>query len=169
MTDNLITQVVSFVGTSNSGKTTLLEKVIKELKHKAYRVGIIKHTYQDCEIDQPGKDTWRYARAGSDLVALSSPAQAAIIEYIDPESGLAGIVSLLIDKVDIILTEGYKDLATAKVLVKDKDSHQVPCFNGELLATLSPSQTPDGILKFEHEDVVRIVDLLTARLVASRA
>ncbi|MDZ4230336.1 MAG: molybdopterin-guanine dinucleotide biosynthesis protein B, partial [Dehalococcoidales bacterium] len=77
-----MTKVVSFVGYSNSGKTTLLEKVINELKGRGYRVGVIKHTSKACEIDIPGKDTWRYAQAGSNIVVLSSQTQMAVLEKI---------------------------------------------------------------------------------------
>ncbi|OGO19675.1 MAG: molybdopterin-guanine dinucleotide biosynthesis protein B, partial [Chloroflexi bacterium RBG_16_50_9] len=65
--------VVAFAGKSGVGKTTLLEKVVRELKIRGLRVAVIKHSHHDIEIDQPGKDSWRFARAGSDVVAISSP------------------------------------------------------------------------------------------------
>jgi molybdopterin-guanine dinucleotide biosynthesis protein B len=169
MSDDGITRVVSFVGTSNSGKTTLLEKVIKELKCRGYRVGVIKHTYHSGEIDRPGKDTWRFAQAGSDIVALSSPSQLAIIENLDRERGLHEIVCLLESKVDIILTEGYKELATAKVLVRSNEDERGPAFSGEILATITPCVASHGAMVFAREDVARIVDLLIERLAVRRA
>ena len=169
MSNDAIIKVVSVIGNSDSGKTTLLEKVIAELKHRGYRVGVIKHTYRDCEIDQPGKDTWRYTQAGSNIVALSSPAQLAIIEHLDRESGLADIVGLLEGKVDIILTEGYKDSATAKVLVRGNEGQAVPSFTGESLAIVSPSVAPNGVMHFAHEDVARIVDLMIEYLATGHA
>ncbi len=56
--------IVSFVGKSNSDKTTLLEKVVRELKLRGYRVAVIKHTHHELDIDQSGKDSWRLAQAG---------------------------------------------------------------------------------------------------------
>ncbi len=73
--NEVITPIVSFVGNSNSGKTTLLEMVVIELKLKEYRVVVIKHSPHGFDIDQPGKDTWRLTQAGSDIVVVSSPCQ----------------------------------------------------------------------------------------------
>ena len=65
--------VVSFVGKPDSGKTTLLEKLIPELNRRGYRVGTIKHHVHQFEMDKPGKDTFRHKQAGARVVALSSP------------------------------------------------------------------------------------------------
>ena len=62
----LLIPIVSFVGKSNVGKTTLLEKVVAELKRRGYRVATLKHDTHGFDIDKPGKDTWRMAQAGSD-------------------------------------------------------------------------------------------------------
>lgn len=56
--------IVSFVGKSNSGKTTLIERLIPQLIALGLRVGAIKHDAHDFEIDYPGKDSWRHGRAG---------------------------------------------------------------------------------------------------------
>jgi len=64
--------IVSFVGNSGAGKTTLLEKVVRELKGRGYKVAVIKHSHHDFQIDQEGKDSWRFAQAGSDCVVISS-------------------------------------------------------------------------------------------------
>ena len=60
--------VISFIGRSGVGKTTYLEKLITELKSRNYRVGVIKHDIHGFEMDRPGKDTWRHAQAGADVV-----------------------------------------------------------------------------------------------------
>ena len=65
--------IVSFVGRSNSGKTTLLERLIPLLQQRGYRVGVIKHTLrQNIETDIPGTDTRRMWDAGADHVAFVS-------------------------------------------------------------------------------------------------
>jgi len=55
-------------GKSNSGKTTLLVKIIREAKRRGWRVAILKHDVHGFEMDKPGKDTWRHAQAGADIV-----------------------------------------------------------------------------------------------------
>lgn len=157
--------IVSFVGTSNSGKTTLLEKVVRELKSHGYRVGVIKHTHHDFSIDQPGKDTWRFAQAGCDVVAISSPNKTAFIEQVDTELTLAQIEAFFAGKVDIVLTEGYKNDNAAKILVMGNG--QVPeqiCREEDILATVSAQWSPLGIPKFDYGDVIGIVNILIERV-----
>ena len=55
--------IISVVGKSNVGKTTLLEKLLPEIKKRGYRVATIKHDVHGFSIDQPGKDTWKHAQA----------------------------------------------------------------------------------------------------------
>jgi molybdopterin-guanine dinucleotide biosynthesis protein MobB len=71
--------IVSIVGRTNSGKTTLIEKLIPELKKRGYKVGVIKHTKHQFEIDHPGKDTWRMTKAGADTVVIVSDKKLAMI------------------------------------------------------------------------------------------
>ena len=99
--------VVSVVGKSGVGKTTALEKVIAELKSRGYRVGTVKHDTHGFDVDKPGKDSWRHARAGSDIVVISGPRKMALIQQLSREMPLDKIVSLM-GEVDLVLTEGYK-------------------------------------------------------------
>ncbi|MCR4431857.1 MAG: molybdopterin-guanine dinucleotide biosynthesis protein B [Tepidanaerobacteraceae bacterium] len=107
--------VISFVAKSGTGKTTLLEKVIKELKGRGLKIAVIKHA-QDFEIDQPGKDSWRHAKAGADIVAISSSNKFALIEKRRYELALHEIICR-ISGVDLILTEGYKKENNPKIEV----------------------------------------------------
>jgi len=76
--------IISIVGKSKSGKTTLLEKIIPELKKRNYRVATIKHhAHRGLEIDQPGKDTWRHAQAGSDHIVIVAPDKVASIRKVE--------------------------------------------------------------------------------------
>ena len=61
--------IISIVGKSESGKTTLLESLIIELKQRGYKVAIIKHAGEDFELDKQSKDSWRLSQAGSEVVA----------------------------------------------------------------------------------------------------
>ena len=64
--------VISIVGKSKSGKTTLIEKLIPELKKRGYKIGIIKHAFHELEFDKKGKDSWRHKAAGAETVMVSS-------------------------------------------------------------------------------------------------
>lgn len=97
--------VYSFIAFSGTGKTTLLEKLIPELKARGLRVAVLKHDAHDFEIDHEGKDSWRMTQAGADVTVITSDKKAAIMENrpISAETLMEKITD-----VDIILTEGYK-------------------------------------------------------------
>ena len=157
--------IVSFVGRSKSGKTTLLETVIGKLKAMDYRVGVIKHTPHGFDIDHNGKDTWRFSKAGANVVAAVSSNRIAVIEEVQEEPDLDRVRALFEGKVDIILTEGYKTSNTDKILVARNGSEleQVKC-NGEILATVSSRLSSDGIPVFRPEDIRDVINLLVQQL-----
>lgn len=129
--------VISIVAKSGTGKTTLMEKIIKELKLKNYKLAVIKHDAHSFEIDKPGKDTWRHAQAGADIVAISSPEKVALIEKRDSELTLDEVISR-ITGVDIILTEGYKSGNKPKIEVFRSTAHStLLCEEKELIALAS--------------------------------
>lgn len=157
--------VVSFVGRSESGKTTLLERVVSGLRSKGCRVAVIKHSPHGFDIDQPGKDTWRLANAGSDVVAISSPDKMAFIEHVDKELTLSQIEEHFRGQVDIILTEGYKNGNAPKILVLgDEQTIEQVYRDKEILAVIPAHMSSLGVPQFDDEDVARVVNLLIERI-----
>jgi molybdopterin-guanine dinucleotide biosynthesis adapter protein len=100
--------IVSIVGKSNSGKTTLLEKIISELVHRGYRIATIKHNKHGFNMDHEGKDSYRHKQAGAQTTVVSSPRQLALISDVDHDYSFAEIRDKFITDADIILTEGFK-------------------------------------------------------------
>ncbi len=162
--DGYVIPVVSFIGLSNSGKTTLLEKVIKELKIRGYRVAVVKHCPHGFDIDHPGKDSWRLAQAGSDVVAVSSPNKTAFVERLDTELTLAQIRTIFEAKADIVLAEGYKKDNADKILVLTTEQDREQLCLEEPLATIPARFSSLGHPQFDCDDVFHIVDLLTAQI-----
>lgn len=97
--------VFTLAAYSGTGKTTFLEALIPVLKHAGLRVAVVKHDGHDFEIDQRGKDTWRFAQAGADAVTILSASHYARMEY-RPVSLEAALME--IRNVDLILLEGFK-------------------------------------------------------------
>ncbi len=157
--------ILSVVGRSDSGKTTLLEKLIPELKRRGYRVATVKHhVHPGFEIDQPGKDTWRHAQAGSDHVIIAAPDKVASIRRVDREPTLDEIAAGITD-VDIILTEGYKRAGKPKVEVVRSDRSREPiCTPDELLGLATDTQLDLDVPQFGLDDVAGLVDLIEQRL-----
>lgn len=146
--------VISFVaGRSGSGKTTLLEKLIKRLKADGIRIASIKHDAHQFDIDKQGKDTWRFAQAGADIVAISSPQKVAIIEKVDQEKTLDEICAKISD-VDLILTEGFKLGSKPKIEVHRSEIHgELVCNQSELLAIASDVEWHVGVPCFHINDI----------------
>ena len=100
--------IISIVGKSNSGKTTLLEKLIAELTGRGRRVATIKHNRHGFNIDHEGKDSYRHKKAGAKITVVSSPHQLALVSDVDHDHSFDEIRDRFISGVDMILTEGFK-------------------------------------------------------------
>jgi len=153
--------ILSIVGKSGSGKTTLIEKLVPELKKRGYRVATIKHhSHPGFEIDQPGKDTWRFARADSDWVILAAPDKIAVVQKTDRELSLDEIASRVSD-VDIIITEGFKRAGkTAIEIVRQETGPELLCSRPQLVAVVSDILLDVQVPRFALEDISRIVDFV---------
>ena len=110
-------QAVSFVAKSGTGKTTLLEKVISELKGRGYRVGVIKHDAHRFDIDHPGKDSHRLTAAGADTMLISSPEKLAVVKKHAASPPIEELIATYFGDVDIVLTEGFKKSGLPKIEV----------------------------------------------------
>lgn len=117
-------KVWQLVGYSNSGKTTLLTRLIPLLEQAGVRVGVIKHDGgHDFEWDQPGKDTWRYREAGASLVAITSKTKTAIIEQ--RPSSLTSLVERMTQAgAELVLVEGFKREDFPKLVLLRKPEDQ---------------------------------------------
>lgn len=157
--------IVCIVGRSKSGKTTLLEKLIRELKQRGYRVGTVKHhSHPGIEIDQPGKDTWRHAQAGSDHVVIAAPDRVASIRRVDREPTLEEIAATIHD-VDLILAEGYKRTGQVKIeVVRAARSREPLCTPDELLALVTDVDIPYDVPQFGLDDARGLADLVETLL-----
>jgi molybdopterin-guanine dinucleotide biosynthesis protein B len=153
--------VISIVGRSKVGKTTLLEKLIAELKRRGHRVATIKHyPHLGAEVDRPGKDTWRHARAGSDHVVLVAPDKVATIRRVEREPTLEDVAAAIRD-VDVILTEGYKRAAKVRVEVVRAARSGEPLFaSDELLALATDVAIPYDVPQFGLDDAAGLADLI---------
>ena len=160
--------VISIVGYSKVGKTVLLEKVVRELKKRGYRVATVKHTAHGFEIDTPGKDSWRYAQAGSDIVMLTSSERLVFIERLDRDLSLNEVVARIPQgRVDIVLTEGYKQEDGPKIgVIRDVFSgEELLSRVGGLIAIVSERSLGDKykVPQYGSEDISSLVDLIEAR------
>ncbi|MFZ3060787.1 MAG: molybdopterin-guanine dinucleotide biosynthesis protein B [Candidatus Methanoperedens sp.] len=114
--------VICIAGKSKSEKTKLMEDLIKELKNRSLRVGAIKyHKHGDFEMDIEGKDSWKYAKAGADTVAISSSVKFALIKKVGKGMGIDEICDNYFPDVDIVLADGFTLSDKPRIIVADSD------------------------------------------------
>ncbi|MFY0543629.1 molybdopterin-guanine dinucleotide biosynthesis protein B [Brevibacillus sp. H7] len=155
-------RVVQFVGYSNSGKTTLLAKLIPGLEREGIRVGVIKHDGgHDFEWDQPGKDTYRFREAGASIVAIQSATKTAMVEQrpvplqqLVKRMGEAGA--------DLVLVEGFKREGYPKlVMLRDPSDAELLDTLSDVVAVISREQFVHPVLPvFLADQVEEIVQFL---------
>lgn len=124
-------KAVSFVAKSGTGKTTLLEKVIAELKGRGYRVGAIKHDAHSFDIDHPGKDSHRLTAAGADTMLITSPAKLALIRQHAAAPPIEELLETYFTDVDIVVTEGFKLSGLPKIELHRKERSATLLCRGE--------------------------------------
>ena len=104
--------IVAVVGSSETGKTTALEALLKGLTAKGYKIASAKRIPEpEFTIDTKGKDTWRHAKAGASTILSVAPNELTTIKKVDTtKCSLEQIVAEFPDETDIIILEGFKSL-----------------------------------------------------------
>ena len=152
--------IVSIIGKSKSGKTTLIEKLIRELKSRGYRVATIKHAPQGMSFDELGKDSWCHIQAGSEATAVSSPDKIVLIKPVAHDITLNEIARFIGEDYDIILTEGFKQGSAPKIEVHRRQVG--PPLSGikKLIAIATDETLETKTRQFSLEDIKGLADFL---------
>jgi molybdopterin-guanine dinucleotide biosynthesis protein MobB len=161
--------IVSIVGKSNSGKTTLIEKLIAELTSRGWRVATIKHNRHGFEIDHEGKDSWRHKQAGAVVTVIASPGRVAMIEDTQKDYEIDEIRDRYIRQADIILVEGYKVNPHPKIeVVRTELRQERLCGPGDHLIALAGDRPVAGDVPwFDRDDVRGLADLIMERFLGN--
>jgi molybdopterin-guanine dinucleotide biosynthesis adapter protein len=155
--------IISVVGKSDCGKTTLIERLIPELKRRGYRIGTIKHTSHGFDIDRQGKDSWRHRQAGADAVMVTSAESLSLVKRLQSQA-LDDLLPYFAD-VDLVITEGYKHADKPKIEVYRAESNQSPLDiqNGSRIAMVSDAPVTVAAPVYRFDQVKALADLIEAR------
>ena len=163
--------VVSIVGKSDSGKTTFLEKLVRVLTARGWRVGTVKHHVHGFDIDVPGKDSWRHAHAGAIATMVVSPAQFALMRDVEREYTLEELAEKAAEAgADILLTEGFKRVARVRVEISRAErSTELISSPDELVALVTDVEHDVGeVPVFDLDDAEGVADLIEDRFLGGR-
>ena len=161
--------IVSIVGRSKSGKTTLIERLITELISRGYRVATVKHTPEDVSLDEQGKDSWGHMQAGSSATIIASPVQLALIKPLSPETTLEEIVSLFGEDYDIILAEGFKQDTAPKIEVYRREAGTRLEGAEGIIAVATDEPLKGATAQYSLDDIKGLTDLIENNYITSHA
>jgi molybdopterin-guanine dinucleotide biosynthesis protein MobB len=160
--DSRTPPVVSVVARSGTGKTTLLESLLPALKALDVRVAVVKHHHHTSSFDTPGKDTFRLAEAGADLVVGVSPVQVATFSRESRSENLDEVIAEFCGGYDLVLTEGYKRGDYLKIEVhRTERSAELLCEYDELLALVTDGLWDTDVPQFGLNDAEGLAELLS--------
>jgi len=157
-------KLVGFIGWSDSGKTTVIEGLVKELRGRGYRVAVLKHCPHGFDWDKKGTDSARIWAAGAQGVALVGPDQVAFLERV-AEVNLKQIAELYFPDYDFVLIEGGKEAVGFKKIMVTKEElpQDLPVSSGELLAVISNEPLHIDKPVFRFNQLIELADFLSQR------
>ena len=101
--------IILITGKNNSGKTTLIEKILPILLKKGLKVSTIKHTHHHFEIDQKGKDSYRHKKAGALATVIIGRKKIALQYDTEKNWPIEKIISTYLWESSLVLVEGFKN------------------------------------------------------------
>ncbi|NJD08698.1 MAG: molybdopterin-guanine dinucleotide biosynthesis protein B [Methylococcaceae bacterium] len=159
--------VVGLAAPSGTGKTTLLLRLLPLLKNRGLRVGLIKKTHHDIELDRPGKDSYELRRAGAGPVVLSGPHRRIMVtDFGEPRDGDLADDLACFDRrvVDLVLVEGYRSAPIPKLELHRPSQGRPPLFPSDphivAVITDDPGMATGALPRLDLNRPDAIVDYL---------
>ncbi len=158
-------KIFGVIGWKNSGKTTLMARLLEEFSGRGYVVSAIKHAHHSFDIDHPGRDSYKFREAGARQVALVSPKRWALMHELRDEEK-PGFEEILthIGPCDLVLVEGYKGAPFPKIEARSSRSLTQEALSDDdpqILAIASDGEIDTGTLpSFDVNDIAGIADFI---------
>ncbi len=158
-------ETLGIVGWKNSGKTTLITKLIPELASRGIAVSTIKHVHHSIDLDQPGKDTFKHREAGAVDVIMYSDARWALLherrEEMNSPVELADLLRRM-SPVDLVLVEGFTNVAMKRIEIRwgDESSRIDPLNAAEALAVVTDGSPDPRLPTFRRDEINGLADFI---------
>ena len=170
----LKTPIIDVIGYKDSGKTSIVEKIVRRTTDQGYRVCVIKHVHDPSfSFDTPGKDSWRVAQAGAKTVILVSGTRRVIMENAEFKREDLDRLLAFGENLDLIIVEGFKSTKPTNLdmhyilAVRNEDditalskgrSNIILVNNPVALKSESTQGFPSGNLILEDEAAMSFID-----------
>ena len=161
------TKLVAIVGKSNSGKTTLITRLLPLFTQSGLNVGTIKHTHHQVELDRKGKDSWKHREAGSSRVLLLTDANLALFSKMDSMPKLKELAGTYFSDLDIVVSEGFKNEDCLKLEIYRMSNGKTPLYQDpdyQIHALISDSVPDVSIPTFGLDDIQEIFTWICEKL-----
>jgi molybdopterin-guanine dinucleotide biosynthesis protein B len=162
--------IICFVGKSNSGKTTFIERVIPELVRAGYKIATVKHAGHGFDLDTEGKDSWRHKQAGASSVVILSKGSMAMFADVSDQLKVDDIRDRFLDaSYDLIIAEGWKHEGYPKIVIIREQVGEIPISPEGLLAVVSDKPIDLKVPRFDLDDVQAVAALIMKHFPLRRA
>ncbi len=155
-------KILFVVGRKKAGKTTLIEKLLSELKKRGYKLGSVKHTSHDHQFDREGTDSFRHAQAGAETTLILSPHKAALFSESMRNRDLSQLFNFLFEGCDLIIGEGFRESPFPKIEVLGSNlAHSPTCdLQDNLVAVVGERKTEVPVPHFKMDQVEDILQFV---------
>jgi molybdopterin-guanine dinucleotide biosynthesis protein B len=158
---------VSIIGWSGVGKTTLVERLVPELRSRGLRVGVVKHSSDAHPLHRSGSDTARFGQSGAALVAFATPVGVQLSVQEDPAHALLPLLEKFGDWVELVLVEGWKDGPLPKLEVwREGFGPLLAATRPDVLAVVTdapklPEGSPERLRRFGTAELQELAGFIT--------
>ncbi len=161
-------KVIGVAGFKNSGKTTLVEKLVRHLTAQGLNIATVKHAHHSFDIDHEGRDSFRHRKAGASQVAVISKERTAIIhELKGQEPPSLNQVLAQLQPCDLVIVEGYKRDSHDKIEVRNVALNHPALAGDDPTVVAIAANGPIANAKvpvFDRDDVAALADFILSHL-----
>jgi molybdopterin-guanine dinucleotide biosynthesis adapter protein len=157
---------VAFIGRSKSGKTAIVEKLVRELRRRGFSVAAVKHAPHGFSLDESGSDSWKFDQAGAEEIMAVSRERLFLQRKIKPQDTLSALIRRYFPNMDWVLLEGGKgeaNIPKIEVLRKGYSEDLLPRIS-ERIAVAADFDIKVSVPLIRSDDISKMADLLEEKM-----
>jgi molybdopterin-guanine dinucleotide biosynthesis protein B len=164
-------KAIGFIGYSNSGKTTLIERVIPLFRERGFAVSAIKNAHHGFDMDRPGKDSFRYRQAGAGQVLIATGLRWALLTETSERPSTLDELLAQLAPCDLVIIEGFKSEGhMPRIEVRRRGVQEPPLYphDSNVIAIASDHEVDAPLPVLDINAPAKIADFMAAHLGLAR-